>query len=70
MFNFFKKSQNEADLEKRLVKLEQTIVMLYMWLEQNNARTDTNFRTLEGAIRQMGQAIVDRTKPIHGQSLN
>ena len=57
-----------VDLEKRVATFEQTLVMLYNFIDYNVKRTDSNVMQLDENMIRMAQAIVETIRPFPGQN--
>lgn len=56
-----------VDLEKRVARLEQTLVLVYNYIDYNIKRTDANVLQLDANMVRMAQAIVETIRPFPGQ---
>ncbi len=56
-----------VDLEKRVARLEQTLVLVYNYIDYNIKRTDANVMQLDTNMVRMAQAIVETIRPFPGQ---
>jgi len=55
------------DLEKRVARLEQTLVLVYNFMDYNIKRTDVNVLQLDENMIRMAKSIVETIRPFPGQ---
>lgn len=55
------------DLEKRVARLEQTLVLVYNFMDYNLKRMDHNVLQLDENMIRMAQTIVETIRPFPGQ---